>query len=81
MDSTMSGTAQIMTEYPEVGKLYSVRPWHIVHQVGFILPGRTETDYEWKLHGLRIAVHPHPRVTSDPPGTDNPNIVLSIKHD
>jgi hypothetical protein len=43
-----SGTAKIMTEYPEVGKLYRVRPWNIVHlPLGFILPGRKQEARNW----------------------------------
>ena len=34
-----SGTAKIVTEYPELGKLYRVHPWNIVHvPLGFIVP-------------------------------------------
>jgi hypothetical protein len=44
MESTMnSGTAKIVTEYPELGKLYHVHPWNIVHApLGFIVPGRKQ---------------------------------------
>jgi hypothetical protein len=77
----MSGTAKIMTEHPEVGKLYSVPQWHIVHHLGFILPGRTEIDYEWGRHDLRIVgpgrIAGHARMWVD----RNPNIVLSIRQD
>jgi hypothetical protein len=81
MESTMSGTAKIMTEYLEVGKLYSVHPWRIVHHLGFVLPGRTEIGDEGKIPGLRI-VGPGRIAGSAPMWVDrNPNIVLSIKRD
>jgi hypothetical protein len=39
MESTMKpGTAKIMMEYPEVGKLYRVHPWNIVHVPPSFIP-------------------------------------------
>jgi hypothetical protein len=81
MESTMKpGTAKIMMEYPEVGKLYSVHLWNIVHHLGFILPGRTEIDYEWEVHDMRIVgpgrIAGHARMWAD----RNPNIVLTLRY-
>jgi hypothetical protein len=32
------GTAKIMTEYPEVGRLYRVHPWNVVHVAASFIP-------------------------------------------
>jgi hypothetical protein len=58
-------TAKIMTEYPEVGKLYRVHPWKIVYEpLGFILPGRREIEQEARTWWV----------------DRSPNIVLSLKN-
>jgi hypothetical protein len=54
MESTMNlGTAKIVTEYPELGKLYRVYPWNIVHvPLGFIVPGRKQESSTWWIDRL-----------------------------
>jgi hypothetical protein len=43
-----SGTAKIVTEHPELGKLYRVHPWNIIHvPLGFIVPGRKQGAGTW----------------------------------
>jgi hypothetical protein len=65
MESTIKpGTAKVMTEYPEAGKLYRVHPWNIVHvPLGFILPGRRGIEQKARTWWV----------------DDSPNIVLSLK--
>jgi hypothetical protein len=48
------GTAKITTEYPEVGKLYRVHPWNIVHVPPSFIPSgsakiHTSASLHWPL--------------------------------